>query len=1134
MRLAQNELDRAQSLVSRGFVSQADIDRKRAARDAAAARVRVAQAQLGATRARIGRLDIRAPAAGLVLDAQRRGGPGGRRRLAAPCSAIAEGGEMELLARLPQADLARLAVGVPATVTPVGSTQTYQGQVWQVSPVIDPQTRQGEARIAVPYNRELRPGGFAAAEIRAGTVDRAAAAGIGGADRRCAATTSMIVGPNNTVAAPRRQDRRGHRPRRRHRRGPQRQRARGRIGRRLPQSRRADPPGARRAAALERMRLESMNFRNISAWSIRNPVIPLVLFTFLLAMGLVSFMRMDVQPQSGHRASRRPSISISQPGAAPTELETQVTQRVEAAVRGINGVDEINSTIREGNSTTFVMFEIGTPIDRAVDRRARRDRADPQRPARRHPRAAGAARRQSTTSRSAISRPKAPAMTLEQLSWYRRQHGRPSELLAIEGMARSSAAPAASAARSGSMLDPVAHAGAGRHRRQVNQQLRAGQHQRRRRPRRDRRLRAVGARARQRRHRLCSSARPRSRSAAAARSGSPTSPTSATSRPSSAPTRIQNGRQVRQLHDPAGQGRFRRHRLSTTSMEELRRARAARIRGSSSSCCSRRSNISRCSINSSMRALVEGAAARGRRRLPVPARLAGDADLGDRHPAVGDPDLLVHGPDGLHAQQDDPARAEPGGRRAGRRCDRRDREHRPAHAHGQDRLSGVDRRGRRDRPGGGRDHLLDRRGVPAGRPDAAASSASIFKQFRPHRRRRGADQPGRRAADHADDRGLFPQGQGPRQAWRRLADGPLSWAAALVAGASLEDGRWSASLALRRARSSCSRRCRMHLPARHRPGHSPGHDRDGAGHHARSDPRGRRSASAEVLRAQPDVASAFDIGPRRQRHHLRDAEGSRRGASAPASSSSARSRPLLGDIADARVNFRNRRSRRRPRRLGDARRRRSGQAQARRATSWSSRCGSVPELRAPRIAGDLRRPEITITPRLDLAADLGVTTAALSQAIRIATMGEIDQNSARFSLSDRQIPIRVALTEGSRRNLSTIENLPVPTASGGSVPLQGRRRDQLRRRARPIIQRINQERRDHDRRRSRARRGQRRRLRRSINAAADHAEPARGRRASCARASSARQAEMISELPRRRDLRHLPGLRGAGAALQAA
>lgn len=97
---------------------------------------------------------------------------------------------------------------------------------------------------------------------------------------------------------------------------------------------------------------------------------------------------------------------------------------------------------------------------------------------------------------------------------------------------------------------------------------------------------------------------------------------------------------------------------------------------------------------------------------------------------------------------------------------------------------------------------------------------------------------------------------------------------------------------------------------------------------------------------------------------------------------------------------------------------------------------TVPGLRAPRVGSNLAQPEITIKPRFDLAADLGVTTAALSQTIRIATLGEIEQNSAKFSLSDRQVPIQVSLSENSRRDLATLQNLPVPTASGGSVPLK--------------------------------------------------------------------------------------------------
>ncbi|MEC7934185.1 MAG: efflux RND transporter permease subunit, partial [Pseudomonadota bacterium] len=97
---------------------------------------------------------------------------------------------------------------------------------------------------------------------------------------------------------------------------------------------------------------------------------------------------------------------------------------------------------------------------------------------------------------------------------------------------------------------------------------------------------------------------------------------------------------------------------------------------------------------------------------------------------------------------------------------------------------------------------------------------------------------------------------------------------------------------------------------------------------------------------------------------------------------------------------------------------------------------TLPELRAPRVQGDMQRPEIIITPRLDLAASMGVTTAALSNAIRIATIGDIDQNSAKFSLSDRQIPIRVSLAEESRKDIGTIANMPVATVNGGSVPLK--------------------------------------------------------------------------------------------------
>jgi multidrug efflux pump subunit AcrB len=97
---------------------------------------------------------------------------------------------------------------------------------------------------------------------------------------------------------------------------------------------------------------------------------------------------------------------------------------------------------------------------------------------------------------------------------------------------------------------------------------------------------------------------------------------------------------------------------------------------------------------------------------------------------------------------------------------------------------------------------------------------------------------------------------------------------------------------------------------------------------------------------------------------------------------------------------------------------------------------TIPGLRDPRINGDLERPELLVRPRLDQAAEYGVSVAAISQAIRIATLGDLPQNAAKFSLADRQVPIRVSLLESSRSDMATIENLPVRTATGGTVPLK--------------------------------------------------------------------------------------------------
>ena len=83
----------------------------------------------------------------------------------------------------------------------------------------------------------------------------------------------------------------------------------------------------------------------------------------------------------------------------------------------------------------------------------------------------------------------------------------------------------------------------------------------------------------------------------------------------------------------------------------------------------------------------------------------------------------------------------------------------------------------------------------------------------------------------------------------------------------------------------------------------------------------------------------------------------------------------------------------------------------------------------------IARPEILVTPRPDQAALMGVSTSAISQAVRVATIGDIAQNLPKYNLGDRQVPIRLRLNQDAREDLSVIENLRIPTASGRSVPL---------------------------------------------------------------------------------------------------
>src|SRR5690606_37873504 len=104
---------------------------------------------------------------------------------------------------------------------------------------------------------------------------------------------------------------------------------------------------------------------NFSAWAIRNPVAPLLAFFMLLMLGWQSFNSLPI--------TRFPNIdvplvavTVAQSGAAPAELETQVTKEVEDAVAGIAGVKNVTSTVTDGQSQTLVEFRMEVPTDKAV------------------------------------------------------------------------------------------------------------------------------------------------------------------------------------------------------------------------------------------------------------------------------------------------------------------------------------------------------------------------------------------------------------------------------------------------------------------------------------------------------------------------------------------------------------------------------------------------------------------------------------------------------------------------------------------------------------------------------------------------------------------------------------------------
>jgi HlyD family secretion protein len=170
--LAEAEYRRAQAVGASGALSAEETQRRKSAAVTAAAKVKVAAAQLAESQARLARAAVRAPADGIILTRNVEVGqtatPGGEALFR-----LSQGGEVELRGQVAEQDLPLLKVGQVVNVRLTGTSRIYAGRVRLLGAVIDPQTRLGEARVALTPDPNLRPGAFARAEVTVSNADRA-------------------------------------------------------------------------------------------------------------------------------------------------------------------------------------------------------------------------------------------------------------------------------------------------------------------------------------------------------------------------------------------------------------------------------------------------------------------------------------------------------------------------------------------------------------------------------------------------------------------------------------------------------------------------------------------------------------------------------------------------------------------------------------------------------------------------------------------------------------------------------------------------------------------------------------------------------------------------------------------------
>jgi multidrug efflux pump subunit AcrB len=762
--------------------------------------------------------------------------------------------------------------------------------------------------------------------------------------------------------------------------------------------------------------------RNISSWAIRNPLPPIVLFVALALLGMVAFFRMDVNdnPDIEFPAA---IVTIVQPGAAPTEMETQVTQRVEAAVRGINGVDEITSHVGEGNSTTFVQFVIGTPVDRAVNdvrdavSQIRGDLPDgilePQ-----------IARIDIAGGPIAIFSAETSDMTLEELSWFV-DNTLAKRLLSVDGMAQ--------VRREGGVsreirvvLDPIKLQSFGVTAAQINQQLRAVN------------MNAAGGRAEiagsEQAVRVLGNATS-ARSLGETQIALPGGRTVKLSevadvRDSHAEQRslsTMNGRQVLSFRLTRAKG-YSDVAVYDDAIKELKRVEKDNPKVHFTQMFTSVDYV-RSQYESAMEAMVEGAVLavivvflflRDMRATLISALAIPLSAI----PTFWFMDLMGFSLNGLSLLAlslvagvlVDDAIVE---------IENIVRHMRMGKSAYQAAIDAADEIGQAVvattfsivavfLPVGLMPGISGQFFKNFGFTVVAAvlTSLAVARLITPMVAAYFLKAKGQ--ASHGEgwmmDRYVGLLKWSLRNRWWTVAIGAVAFVATGFAFKALP-------MTFQPPLNFDFSQIQVEMP--------PGATLD------------RTQVVVDrvqrLMRAKPEVQDVFaGIEPTsaelfvtlKKKRERTSVEFERAYA------------PELQAIPDARINFQSQSGGGTGRDLnvtlvGDDPVR-LNQA----SLAIINQMKKLPEIRAPRVNGDLQRPEITIKPRFDLAADLGVTTAALSQTIRIATLGDIDQNSAKFSLSDRQIPIRVALDENSRRSLATIENLPVPTVSGGSVPLK--------------------------------------------------------------------------------------------------